>query len=158
MSSSNECPKDTRKHHEVENVPPPPSMDMIIASPEFSKLAIKAQSMASPGSPTKRRQGSSHYDDLESSPSKRRIHHGEGFSEEFEGRGLLFTDSKNQRSQPDVFDDDVEEADVTMLSPTRPRAKSWVVQSRTKIRPELKRSQSRTLRQPKFLKVEVVLP
>ncbi|KAF9268323.1 DHS-like NAD/FAD-binding domain-containing protein [Marasmius fiardii PR-910] len=67
---------------EVENLPPGSPM---VISPDVSKVKRP------PSSPSKRRQGGCHYDDLQSSPSKRRS------CESFEGlapedRGLLFSD------------------------------------------------------------------
>ncbi|KAG7096576.1 hypothetical protein E1B28_003996 [Marasmius oreades] len=67
---------------ETENLPPGSPMAI---SPDVSKVKRP------PSSPSKRRQGGCHYDNLQSSPSKRRSYESyEGLAPE--DRGLLFTD------------------------------------------------------------------
>ncbi len=151
---------DIKKSHDVENVPPQTASDMILSTPDLSGLSIvKPKSTSSPSSPTKRRQGGSHYNDLDSSPSKRRIHNGEKVGLEPEERGLLFGNSTNNVIDVDDFEEIDAIIDLSMQDMTAsPRPQGKVKPARapttTKKAGEPKRARSRTGRN---LQVEVVI-
>ncbi|PBK76728.1 DHS-like NAD/FAD-binding domain-containing protein [Armillaria solidipes] len=146
-----------------ENIPPVPSMDMMLSTPDLSGLAItKGKSLASPSSPSKRRQGASHYNDKDSSPSKRRIKTDKvGLAPE--ERGLLFGNSTNQTVGLDDFAEINEscKADLSMQDLSNPPRPKNV----TKARPKTERagkvsktaSGERPQRPQSRLKVEVVI-
>ncbi|KAF5368635.1 hypothetical protein D9758_002328 [Tetrapyrgos nigripes] len=98
---------------EEENIPPE-SFDMVISPAK------------PPGSPSKRRQGHSHYNDLEASPSKRRVKAlGTAGTIDLEDRGLLFGKTNNRAPLMDL-EDDLDDlcADLSMQgvnSPVKPK-------------------------------------
>ncbi|KAK0233706.1 hypothetical protein IW262DRAFT_1332068 [Armillaria fumosa] len=140
-------------------------MDMMLCTPDLSSLAItKGKSLASPGSPSKRRQGVSHYNDGDSSPSKRRIKTDKvGLAPE--ERGLLFGNSTNQTVGLDDFAEINEscKADLSMQDLTSPPRPKKVTKARSKTKrtgkahPSKTTSGERSQRPQSHLKVEVVI-
>ncbi|THV07595.1 DHS-like NAD/FAD-binding domain-containing protein [Dendrothele bispora CBS 962.96] len=144
--------KDTKKKqlNPDENIPPP-SFDMVLSTPEHPSLAKSKKKqprsegenippsnsfdmvLSTPGSPSKRRQGYSHYNDLESSPSKRRVKAlGSAGDLEPEAKGLLFGKNNNRMAAQDVFDD-VDElcADLSMQGVNSPKKPKPLKKSRS---------------------------
>ncbi|KAJ8521993.1 hypothetical protein ONZ45_g1387 [Pleurotus djamor] len=102
-----------------ENVAPSSSTDMVLSTPD----AIAAMTIATPSSPSKRRGGTSHYADGESSPSKKRVSDTPQHCLPPEERVMLFGDHTNVTSV-DVFNSaaEAEEEDIPMASPQRTRS------------------------------------
>lgn len=85
-------------HADEENVPPDMSSMVLNTPPLWSASTEKPRE--TPLSPSKRRQATSHYNDLESSPSKKRSPTLKNVVLEDEERKLLFTESTNNRPTP----------------------------------------------------------
>ncbi|KAK0466439.1 DHS-like NAD/FAD-binding domain-containing protein [Desarmillaria tabescens] len=152
-----------KSRNDDENVPPVPSRDMILSTPDLSGLAI-TKSLSSPGSPSKRRQGASHYNDNDSSPSKRRIRTNK-VGLEPEERGLLFGNSTNQTVGLDDFAEINGSciADLSMQDLNSPPRPKNVMKARSKMERASKVPLSKTAsgdrpqRSQGRLKVEVVI-
>ncbi len=138
-------------------------MDMMLSTLDLSGLAItKGKPLASPGSPSKRRQGASHYNDNDSSPSKRRIKTDKvGLAPE--ERGLLFGNSTNQAIGLDDFAEINEscKADLSMQDLSSPPRPKNVTKARSKAERAGKVSKTASGERPQRpqsrLKVEVVI-
>jgi NAD+-dependent protein deacetylase SIR2 len=121
-SESHSCERTSGKKasSEHENIPPE-STDMVLSTPDAVRT-LASKPAKPPLSPSKRSANSSHYNDLESSPSKRRIAE---TIEPLEGheRKLLFTETTNIKASLtlDIFDLSMQDvqagfADVSMRS------------------------------------------
>ncbi|KAG6911613.1 hypothetical protein DXG01_011916 [Tephrocybe rancida] len=106
-------------HFGQENLPPD-FADMILSTPD-AIAARKNKAAAPPLSPSKRGQSASHYNDLESSPSKRRVSPLKGQLKADE-RKALFTETTNN-ARDEIFDLSMQdvEAEVKAAKP-KPRA------------------------------------
>ncbi|KAG5353649.1 hypothetical protein C0989_003786 [Termitomyces sp. Mn162] len=106
----------------------PPDLDAMVLSTPDAIAARKTKAAAPPLSPSKRGQSTSHYNDLESSPSKRRVSPLKNQLRTDE-RKVLFSESTNNNivDENDVFDLSVEDvvgkgktqATKTVTKPTR---------------------------------------
>lgn len=111
---------------------------MVLSTPDVSLASVAK--VGPPLSPSKRQQTSSHYNDLESSPSKRRISTVKVVLEDDE-RKLLFTESTNNRpAKPSEELFDLSMQDVEIVKPkvrstraTKPKAQTK--KSRAKVEP-----------------------
>ena len=97
-----------------ENVPPA-LVNMVLSTP-ITSLMPPAKSITPPLSPSKRRQTISHYCDVESSPSKKRLSSSDKVVLEAEERGLLFGDSTNNQviAANAIIDVDKDVVDLSM--------------------------------------------
>ncbi|KAG6821401.1 hypothetical protein H0H93_014198 [Arthromyces matolae] len=117
----------TKKHHDEENLPPdfadmvlstpdalvvrkakaalmsPGGNDMVLSTPD-AIAARKGKVATPPLSPSKRTQGASHYDDLESSPSKRRVSPLKNQLQADERKALFAASNSGRIHQDDMFD------------------------------------------------------
>ncbi|KAL4266645.1 sirtuin family protein [Pleurotus pulmonarius] len=146
--------KDSKKKPQVkENVAPSAPTDMILSTPDV----VASKTNAPPLSPSKRRGGTSHYGDGESSPPKRRISDKAQHALPSEERGLLFGDHTNV-DIADTLDLSMEfvgaeDGDVSMMSlkeePTRLTRQKSLTSKPTKTIPTAKaittRRRGRTL-------------
>lgn len=135
-----------------ENIPPTPG-NMVLSTPDvFAVSTVK--SPTPPSSPSKRRQAESHYGDLESSPSKRRVHKTKTVGLEEEERKLLFVESTNSRPEPaSVTTDGIPEVELAVfdlsmqnLESPKPAAKARArkaIQTGVKGKPVVARPQTR---------------
>ncbi|KAG6832550.1 hypothetical protein H0H92_000179 [Tricholoma furcatifolium] len=100
-----------KQHIEEENLPPD-FADMVLSTPD-AIAARKAKAAIPPLSPSKRAQTASHYSDLESSPSKRRVSSLKNQLRPDE-RKVLFTETTNNAvSSDDIVDLSMEDIEVT---------------------------------------------
>lgn len=145
---------DSKKKPQVkENIAPSASTDMVLSTPDV----VASKTIVPPLSPSKRRGGTSHYGDGESSPSKRRISDKAQHALPSEERGLLFGDHTNV-DVADTLDLSMEfvgaeDGDVSMMSlkeePTRLTRQKSLTSKPTKSIPTAKaittRRRGRTL-------------
>jgi len=100
---------------------------MVPSTPDVAAHKIKAK--GAPLSPSKRAQTTSHYNDIESSPSKRRVLPFKGVLGDDE-RKQLFTESTN--NQPIIHSDDVFDLSMqdVVIKPGRSATKPATVKTR----------------------------